>query len=165
MQDQIGVNPYAAPSARIEQNDDVAAQGYVLAERGTRFFATLIDSLLWAVTYAFVLIGVAMMRDSGGTGAALLFIGVASMIALLVLQCVQMAKTGQTYGKKWLGIRVLRSDGSKLQFGRFLGLRWGVSFLIGLIVPFYGLIDACFIFAEDRRTLHDKIADTVVVIA
>jgi uncharacterized RDD family membrane protein YckC len=31
------------------------------------------------------------------------------------------------------------------------------------IIPLYGLVDALFIFREDKRCLHDLIAGTIVV--
>jgi len=42
-------------------------------------------------------------------------------------------------------------------------LRSWVNGLIGLVVPFYGLVDILFIFGSERRCLHDLIAGTVVV--
>jgi uncharacterized RDD family membrane protein YckC len=42
-------------------------------------------------------------------------------------------------------------------------VRGFVNALIANFVPFYALVDACFIFREDRRCLHDLIAETTVV--
>jgi hypothetical protein len=38
-----------------------------------------------------------------------------------------------------------------------------VNAIINQFVPLYGIVDACFIFREDQRCLHDLIADTTVV--
>ena len=88
------------------------------------------------------------------------------MIALAVYQLVLLYRSGQTVGKKIVGIRIVRPDGGRASFPRLLFLRYLVPGLIGAIplVGFlFALVDALFIFAEDRRTLHDKIADTIVV--
>ena len=77
---------------------------------------------------------------------------------------------GQTPGKRLLGIRVMRSDGTPS--------RWGWTFIREFIVKFalfgvvadtvaFGvasLIDLLWAFWDrDRQTLHDKIMKTVVV--
>jgi len=69
---------------------------------------------------------------------------------------------GQTIGKKWLKIKVVRADGSPASLGRIFWLRNFVNGFLSLI-PLYGIIDSLFIFSESRQCLHDKIADTIVV--
>jgi uncharacterized RDD family membrane protein YckC len=71
---------------------------------------------------------------------------------------------GQSLGKKITGIKVTRKDGSRASIGRIFWLRNVVNGLLS-IIPLYGLIDSLFIFAESRQCLHDKIADTIVVVA
>ena len=73
-----------------------------------------------------------------------------------------MKANGQSIGKKLLGIKVVRTDGSPASLGRLIWLRNVVNGLIG-IIPLYGIIDALFIFGESRQCLHDKIADTIVI--
>jgi len=61
---------------------------------------------------------------------------------------------------------VTRSDGSQRSIARLFWLRNFVSGLPGAI-PFlgklYSLVDPLFIFGEQRRCIHDHIADTIVV--
>ena len=57
---------------------------------------------------------------------------------------------------------IRRSDGSAASLARLVWLRNVLNGVIAL-VPFYGIIDALFIFGEARRCLHDHIADTIVV--
>ncbi len=69
---------------------------------------------------------------------------------------------GRTLGKRWLGIRPVRADGSPITTGRALGrsaFRAGVGFLswIGLLDPLWCLWD------DTRQCLHDKVADTIVI--
>jgi uncharacterized RDD family membrane protein YckC len=73
-----------------------------------------------------------------------------------------MGRNGQSIAKKLLNIKVVRTDGSPATLGRLIWLRNVVNGLISL-VPFYGIIDALFIFGESRQCLHDKIAGTVVL--
>ena len=73
-----------------------------------------------------------------------------------------MKANGQSIGKKACGIKVTRRDGSPVSLSRLVWLRNVLNGLIAL-VPFYGIIDALFIFSEARRCLHDHIADTIVV--
>ena len=65
-----------------------------------------------------------------------------------------------------MNIRVVRVDGSRVTFARFVFLRWLPLAIVGCI-PFVGglvgLIDPLLIFRESSRCLHDEIADTRVV--
>jgi uncharacterized RDD family membrane protein YckC len=77
-----------------------------------------------------------------------------------------VAANGQTIAKKLLGIKVVRSDGTRATVGRIFWLRNVVNTLISmipLIGGLYALVDALFIFTERKQCLHDKIADTIVV--
>jgi uncharacterized RDD family membrane protein YckC len=73
-----------------------------------------------------------------------------------------VSQNGQSIAKKVLGIKVVRADGSYATLSRIFWLRNVVNGLLG-IVPLYGIVDALFIFAEQRQCLHDKLADTIVV--
>jgi uncharacterized RDD family membrane protein YckC len=75
-----------------------------------------------------------------------------------------MKDTGQSLAKKYFGIKVIRSDGSPASLSNLIWKRNVLNWLIS-IVPLYGIIEVLFIFGEDRQCLHDKIADTIVVVA
>ena len=89
-------------------------------------------------------------------------VAVIGFILWFWLNIMYMARNGQSIGKKLLGIKVVRTDGSRVSLGRLIGLRGVVNGLIS-IVPLYGIVDALFIFGESRQCLHDRIADTVVL--
>lgn len=93
-----------------------------------------------------------------------------------------MSRDGQSLGKKIMGIRVLKSDGSNPGFGGTVLIRevaW--SFIVGIIVIavmlavnetggnlislLIAFINFIMLFSvkRDRRTLYDMLADTVVV--
>lgn len=69
-----------------------------------------------------------------------------------------LMRTGRTPAKKLFGIAVIRCDGSLLTFWFALGR--SIFYLISPIV-FIGFILA--IFDKRRQTIHDKIADSIVI--
>jgi uncharacterized RDD family membrane protein YckC len=73
-----------------------------------------------------------------------------------------MARNSQSIAKKWLQIKVVRADGSRVSLGRLILLRNVVVWILSMI-PLFSIVDALFIFGEARQCLHDKIADTIVV--
>jgi uncharacterized RDD family membrane protein YckC len=97
------------------------------------------------------------------TGA---FLTMAGWVAVVVITIVLVHRNGQTIGKKLVGIKVARSDGSRASLGRIFWLRNVVNG-IPQMIPFLGyvymLVDHLFIFGDKRQCLHDKIADTIVV--
>lgn len=159
-------NPFAPPLADVA---DVAAPGSgpVLASRGSRFLAALVDVALQLAVMLGVgaLLGMAMFDDTAGFGTEVL-INLLSMAAFVAMHGVLLVRHGQTWGKRWLGLRIVRSDGSRASAGRVLGLRYGIGFVLapvpGLGVVF-GLLDALLIFRASHQCLHDTIADTIVV--
>jgi uncharacterized RDD family membrane protein YckC len=98
---------------------------------------------------------------SAGALAALL-VGVLGFVVWLYFTVIYLLANGQTIAKKWLGIKVVRVDGSRASFARIFWLRNFLNLALS-ILPLYGIIDSLFIFSESRQCLHDKIADTVVV--
>jgi uncharacterized RDD family membrane protein YckC len=164
-------NPYAPPQAAVKDIPDSSA-GSVPADRGTRLVAVILDGIiLMAMVYLPLLVGggmggaiaVATGRVDPaaffGVGALLACIG---LIAWIWLNVVFVHRNGQSIAKKLLGIKVVRSDGSRASLGRIFWLRNFVNSLLG-IIPLYGLIDALLIFGEPRQCVHDKIADTIVI--
>ncbi|WP_457096187.1 RDD family protein [Lysobacter sp. P5_B9] len=162
-------NPYAAPAARIaEAYGDV---DFVTSSRGARLGAVMLDGLIVAVPAMLVaMIVPALGSGPNGRGSAAMAVLFALLgigfIAFMAVQLVLLHRHGQTMGKKLVGIRIVRSDGSRAGLGRIFLLRSLVPGLIGaipLLGPIFGLIDPLFIFGSDKRCLHDLIADTIVV--
>lgn len=162
MQEQDVNNPYAAPSARIAQQQDTNEHGLVLASRGTRLGAYIVDGLI--VGAWFIPLYAGAFQDGGpGTLSILsMLVGIGLFICNLVL----LHQSGQTIAKRWMNIRIVRADGSRAGLGRIFSLRMLVPGIIGaipVIGAIFTLADALFIFGDDHRTLHDRIADTIVV--
>jgi len=154
---RAGANPYAAPVAAGPWA--LATVDEPLADRGTRLAARFVDGGLYL--------------GSLGVGAAGFAVGpmfgvgfvIMALLALVVYQWVLISSEGQSLGKKWLGIRIIKTDGSLPGFVHGVLLRSWVMQVAAGVIPFVGLIDALLIFSDDRRCLHDHIAGTRVVIA
>jgi uncharacterized RDD family membrane protein YckC len=165
-------NPYAPPRARVR--DVVAPKAALVpAERGARLGAAIVDGLIFsAMVYLPLLIGVglgAAGAEAGDTaGSAMILVGLGltflGLVVWLWMTLKQMKDTGQSLAKKYFGIKVIRSDGSPASLSNLIWKRNVLNWLIS-IVPLYGMIEVLFIFGEDRQCLHDKIADTIVVVA
>ncbi|MGI5195371.1 RDD family protein [Streptomyces sp. CA-288835] len=127
------------------------------AHWGSRVLATLVDSLVLLVAYIPVVIGAAI-GDS--VGAILSVIGFVIIIGVAVWMIMQEGKTGQTIGKKTMGIRLLReSDGQPLGFGmafvrRIAHFLDGAACYIGYLWPLWD---------DKKQTFADKVCSTVVV--
>jgi uncharacterized RDD family membrane protein YckC len=172
-------NNFAPPKSFVA---DVAASGEVRekASRGSRLGATFIDGLIFGLPFVpsyIAAMPTVIHRGGAAAGAVGIWSAIAATgssfyFALFALLCtgtitaVLVHRNGQTIGKKWLGIKVVRKDGSRATLGRIFGLRYLLNAVIGfvpLVGPLYGLIDALFIFGEAKRCCHDYLADTIVV--
>ena len=157
-------NPYAASIAALPE----PAQAYAeLADRWVRLGAALLDALCYAGLSIASAILLPILAFGGETlmalGTVLLLL---ATVGLLVVNCVLLHRHGQTIGKRMLGIRIVRRDGRPVGLLRVFGLRWLPITLLSLI-PYVGivigLVNVLMIFGDDRRCLHDLIADTTVV--
>jgi uncharacterized RDD family membrane protein YckC len=88
----------------------------------------------------------------------LVILGVCDLaaVALWSFQTYRLLKTGQTLGKKWFGLKVVRVAPGPM------GLR--NHFVRGVMVNLFSWMGAPFLFLRaDRRGLHDLVADTLVI--
>jgi len=166
-------NPYAPPQAVVQDIADPGV-GFVLAERGTRLGAAILDSIIFVVmVYLPIFVAAfasgALQATSAEApevppmlGVVMLVVAVIGLIVWLGITIKFMLANGQSIGKKICGIKVVRRDGARVSLSRLIWLRNVVNGLLGLI-PLYGIIDSLVIFGEARRCLHDHIADTIVI--
>lgn len=177
------LNPYAAPAVRTDRYPgppSVPAAGATadeapLADPGKRLVAQLLDGLLGLGCMGpglILVIAAGPEKESSGAQAASIVGGlllVAGLIGLLVYQIRLLAREGQTWGKMKMNIRIVLYDTGEVPgLGRSLGLRLFVNNLIGAIPcvgGIYSIVDILFIFGEEHRCLHDRIAGTKVVVA
>ncbi len=177
--------PVAHPAWKGARFGLPAAGPGSLASPGRRLGARLLDSLVLLPVFA-LLLGVTLAVAAPHFGPMfptptaapatratptpgfvwlyLTFLGVGTATGLVAVayETVCTVRWGRTLGKRWLGIRPLRTDGRPLGWGRALGraaAHWASGWfgLLGLLDPLWCLWDG------DSQCLHDKVADTVVV--
>ena len=165
-------NPYAPPRARV-RDIAVASNTIVLAERSARLGASIVDGLIFsAMVYIPLLVGTAIggAAVNSGSDAAdgFVMVGLGLALAGFVvwtwLTLKQMGATGQSHAKKYFNIKVVMSDGAAASLSTLIWKRNFLTWVLG-IIPLYGLIEVLFIFGEKRQCLHDRMADTIVVVA
>lgn len=120
---------FAPPQAHVA---DVASEGVVLAGRGTRLLAAIVDALIaggvvWAALKLPVLGALASDVGNPGMGSWRPGSMLLGMGGFLVVQGWPLLTRGQTLGKMLFKMRIVRSDGSKPDAWRLLGLRYGIG--------------------------------------
>lgn len=137
----------------------------VIAEPSRRILARAIEAAVPSVGVLVSLGGGlagsrALVQAGGGLFLAL-WLGVLAANAWLV------TARGQTVGKGWLGLRIVRPDGGAPGFVRGFLMRellLGLLTLVPVLGPLLALADAVLLVAgERRRSLHDVLADTLVI--
>lgn len=164
---EMEISPYKPPSAPITEPTGEGEE-FELADRGARLLAYLADGLIFAIPIFFVLAFVGFDtfdNEDTLTGLIGLFILV-WFLGLFVINMVLLYRHGQTIGKRWLSIKIVRVDRSRAGLRRIIFLR---ALPIGILssIPVIGNIifwvDALLIFRTSRRCLHDLFADTIVI--
>jgi uncharacterized RDD family membrane protein YckC len=142
----------------------------MLAGRGARLLAIIIDNLIIGIPMMIILFGLMFalnpnFSSSPDASGSLLQIILQNALPLAIGTIYEgwMLSTfkGQTLGKKALGLRVVRTDGEPISSGQAWGR--GLSRTVMGLTQILGIIDALMIFAKNKSTLHDRIAKTCVV--
>jgi uncharacterized RDD family membrane protein YckC len=176
--------PPAPPPGYAPYTAAPAAGNY--ASFGARFGGRFLDGILYgivaAVFYvpAFIL-GVAAFKDctrehldngstsitcesgqlKGGLLLAAIAIGALGLIIVGLLYISALGKTGQTWGRKIVGVKVVSKDtGAPIGFGRAFG-RTLLEQTISSWICFLGFL--WMLWDNDKQTWHDKIVNSVVV--
>ncbi len=151
------------------------------ASFGTRLGGFLLDGLLYGLLMAVfvipggILIGASFQdcvtindevvcpdgSPDGGMiagGIALIILGVL-VVAFIYLRA--LGKTGQTWGRKIVGIKVVgETTGDPIGFGRALGRQLFASFISGQIL-YLGYL--WMLWDDKKQTWHDKVVNSIVV--
>jgi uncharacterized RDD family membrane protein YckC len=156
------------------------------ASFGARLGARLLDGLLYGLVGAVfsvpaVILIIASIKDctrtttidgaksitcesgqlKGGLLLAGIAIGALGIIVIGILYISALGKTGQTWGRKIVGVKVVSKDtGAPLGFGRAFGRTLLESTISGWIC-FLGFL--WMLWDNDKQTWHDKIVNSVVV--
>jgi signal peptidase I len=135
------------------------------ASLSLRAAARLADSLLLALLGALCLTAAAV-GEALGVPSWVWVAGLSAPVAIFLFYFVPSTRaTGQTWGKRLAGIRVERLDGALLSQGEALS-RALVDGIFELAYRFFvGLVDPLWALGRQRRTLHDRVARSVVVMA
>ncbi|KAB8142726.1 RDD family protein [Chloroflexia bacterium SDU3-3] len=141
---------------------------YDVAGIGSRFLAAVVDSLLIALAMAVVLFGAGLLRDSIGVLDGASESVIAALIILLVMVILwgyyiifELVWSGQTPGKRLVGLRVVRDGGQPVTF-LSVAIRNFIR-LVDFLPAFYGIgVITMFIDTRSRR-LGDFAAGTLVV--
>ncbi|GGR77713.1 hypothetical protein Snoj_79150 [Streptomyces nojiriensis] len=134
-----------------------------LAHWGLRVGAALLDGLIMAgPMYALIGVGAAVASDESTEAIAgvLSLIGTLYFFGMVLFQIYKEGTTGQTIGKKVVGISVHReADGATLGFGmafvrKLAHFLDGIACYIGYLWPLWD---------EKKQTFADKVCSTVVI--
>lgn len=171
--------PFGQPPAGALSPYSSGQPGPPPASPGRRLGAKVIDGLLLVVALgilAGVLIGVVVQPHAvtttsvDGVTSTTIDRGIGGIVAVVLLALllgflydpVLTALRGGSLGKAMLGLRVVRTDGSRVGWGAAFG-RSAVAAGIGFL-PFGGLLDSLWCTWDPRRQcVHDKAAGTLVV--
>jgi uncharacterized RDD family membrane protein YckC len=140
---------------------DLAKAGFWI-----RVVAAVIDSFAaGAIQMTFaallgVVIGLTNGGDAEAQGGLAIVAGIFSVLIGVAYYVFFTGYCGQTPGKMALRIKVIRTDGSDMDYGRALLRETLGKFVSGIILGIGYLMVA---FDPQKQGLHDKIADTYVI--
>ncbi len=149
-------NLYAPPKSAVK--DISGDEALEPASRWARLAAVMLDGLLGFVCFtpAYITNFATLAQQARGNALMVwinlaktggwFYVGVLGALVVLAIDLTLLARNGQTIGKKLLGY-VCNT----------------LLTLIPLFGPLYSLVDSLMIFSESRRTVHDRIADTIVI--
>ena len=150
------------PTTPIQSVSNTAS---TLAGRGERLGAAILDFLIMCACLIPAFIASSVF---GSEGLAMLLLSL-FILGLIIAQATFLTKKGQSLGKMIVGIRIVKiSDNSLPGFAKTVLLRYMLpGFLSG--IPYIGFVfwitNMLFIFRNDRRCIHDFIAETKVIVA
>ncbi|MGL0788439.1 RDD family protein [Xanthomonas translucens] len=168
-------SPYAAPAATLGEEPRFVGDGEVVqAGFWKRTAAYLIDGMLVGIVSQVIqfVIMLGFFGFSGlGGGRTPDFSSASGILMLVLAYLVPLAMSAlyfglfhastkqATLGKMAIGIKVVRTDGSRISVGRGIGRYFG--FLLSSLTLFIGFLMAA--FTERKQALHDMLCDTLVV--
>ncbi len=128
-----------------------------------RFVAVFIDGIVQSVvTVPIALLMPLLIGRSTNTTAVVLTQVVVQVLLMAIgvlYDVIFIRKFDATPGKLAMGMKVLRSDGSKLSVGRIIG-RHFAHFISALPIGIGYIVAA---FDDEKRTFHDRICDTRMI--
>ena len=155
--------PRPAPAPAPMPTPAAIPAPFRFAGGGQRFIAFLIDSFILTILVWLLAIFAALAIDSIGDAFAICS-GLLTLGGPFGYYTYFHARSGQTPGKKALGIQVVCTDGSPLTTGKSAGRAFGYMLTSALTYVFVGFLGFLWMFRdENRQTWHDKMAGTYVI--
>ncbi len=152
------------PAPARERHEARQSAGIQLASIGLRSSAFLLDYILTLLIPAItVLIAIYFKRRWAAPGLAsvVLILGYLVTAALVIFNVVFLTERyGQTLGKRFLGIRIIREDGEHLTYKTAV-LRHIIGYPLSILT--FGLGICWALWDPRQQGLHDKLARTLVV--
>lgn len=136
-----------------------------LADRAARFWANLVDNSLILLPLLGGGAAEALLKDAHLPRGIFSAAGMMLMLGVLAYQAY-LSKNGQSIGKRMRRIRVVRNDGGPASPMQIIVMRNLLPAAVTALMPFgqfLSIIDYAMIFGDERRCLHDLIANTKVV--
>jgi len=133
-----------------------------------RVGASIIDGIVMGIinTLIGLIVGLLIVFVAGRGGhspAVALGLGALNILISIVFSVGYvtyfLGKFGATPGKMACGLKVVRSDGDKISYGRAFG-RFFANYLSAMILCIGYIMVA---FDDEKRALHDRICDTRVI--
>jgi uncharacterized RDD family membrane protein YckC len=156
--------------SRVMAGSPGAASSLRYAGVGIRFGARFIDGLVFMVPFAIVgaLVLPNLLRTVGGRQS--LFNGTfvaAIVIFSLFYEVLMLRYRGATLGKMVCGLKVVRSDGTSLDWG----VSFGRYFMYNVVISAIPVVNSILLLTtaimagvdDQKRGLHDRVCDTRVI--
>ena len=130
-----------------------------------RFGAVILDGIIMAIftiPISYLIRLLFPITDPKNLSRVFLVTGISwgiSILLHLLYQVFFLGKYGATLGKMTCGIKVIRSDGSPITYGRAAGRFF--AYILSALILYIGYIMAG--FDDEKRALHDRICDTRVI--
>lgn len=136
-----------------------------LATPGARLLASLIDlAVCWIPSLLAVALLLPLVARADSDWAALQARGFwTPMLLMWMAQGWLVHRSGQSLGKRLMGIRLVREDGQAVALWRVVLLRNVLPGVLGAMCGLVWLVDVLLIYSRERRCMHDRIAGTLVV--
>jgi uncharacterized RDD family membrane protein YckC len=162
-------NPYQSPQSVVAD----FSTGADLASRGARLGAALLDGLIMMLVIMpvmyfggyFTALGEAAIAGKQPFALQIGW-GVVGIAIAFAIQYIPLKASGQTWGKKIVGLRIVDMQGQQPGIGVLLGKRYLFANGVGLL-PIVGAlistVNVLLIFRSDKRCLHDLVAGTQVI--
>ena len=165
----VSPNPYHTPLETSFTSMPTSADDVELAGRLNRLGAVMLDGIIMIVLTLPIMWLTGYLQRAATNSVTLVELVLQSILGMVIFLLVQgyfLASRGQTLGKMATGVRIVSfEDGRLVPFGKLIGLRYLPLWILQMVpfANFLGVVDALFIFREDRRCVHDLLAGTKVI--